>query len=374
MPAFRFFRKLTKRFFILTNTIVALLFILSCYGYLLDPLNFWFTGFITIGSIFLLLIVLLFIFFWLVAKPFYMIIGIAAIAICWNPLKHLVQLQMSPTFSIKKHPSHLRVMDWNVESFNLIKHKTDPGGRAEMYRIIKLYNPDVAVFQEAAIGDSSDRAINYLPEMMRELKMKDYHYSYGQSFDKDHHFGKIIFSKVPLISKHTIIYDKKDYNSMYQYADLVFNKDTFRIFNIHLESLRFNADDRKLIGEPDREIKMKTTRNIIYKLKKGFINRKFQSDRVRRTMDNSPYPNIVCGDFNDVPNSYAYYKIGDGLKNAFVEKGTGIGRTYNMLAPTLRIDNIFLDNRISVEQFIRVKQKTSEHNPLVTDIFYEKIN
>ena len=37
-------------------------------------------------------------------------------------------------------------------------------------------------------------------------------------------------------------------------------------------------------------------------------------------IDQSPYPVIVCGDLNDVPNSYAYNHIGRGLRNAFVEK------------------------------------------------------
>jgi endonuclease/exonuclease/phosphatase family metal-dependent hydrolase len=76
----------------------------------------------------------------------------------------------------------------------------------------------------------------------------------------------------------------------------------------------------------------------------------------------------VCGDLNDVPNSYAYHTIGSGLKNAFAEKGVWLGRTFSGIAPTLRIDNIFVDKRFDVEQYIRIKKKLSDHFPILADM------
>ncbi len=69
-----------------------------------------------------------------------------------------------------------------------------------------------------------------------------------------------------------------------------------------------------------------------------------------------------------MPNSYAYETIGNGLQNAFVKKGSGIGRTFSGISPTLRIDNIFLDNRFSVQQFTRIHKKLSDHFPIITDV------
>ena len=85
-------------------------------------------------------------------------------------------------------------------------------------------------------------------------------------------------------------------------------------------------------------------------------------------MNHSPYPIIVCGDFNDVPVSYAYETIGAGLQNAFVQKGSGISRTFSSISPTLRIDNIFADKRFTVTQFTRVKKLLSDHFPIVADM------
>ena len=93
-----------------------------------------------------------------------------------------------------------------------------------------------------------------------------------------------------------------------------------------------------------------------------------QADKVRIEIDKSPYPVIVCGDFNDVPNSYPYEKIGNGLQDAFVMKGSGIGRTFSGISPTLRIDNIFVDKLYSVHQFTRIAKKLSDHFPVIADI------
>ena len=77
---------------------------------------------------------------------------------------------------------------------------------------------------------------------------------------------------------------------------------------------------------------------------------------------------MVTGDFNDVPNSYAYHTIGKGLNNAFVEKGSGLGRTFSGISPVLRIDNIFVDKKMDVLQFNLVKKKLSDHFPIMADV------
>ncbi len=89
-------------------------------------------------------------------------------------------------------------------------------------------------------------------------------------------------------------------------------------------------------------------------------------------MNKSPYPVIICGDFNDVPNSYAYSKIGKNMHNAFVKKGAGIGRTFSRITPTLRIDNIFTDKKFTIEQYTRIKEKLIDHYPIIADITLNK--
>jgi endonuclease/exonuclease/phosphatase family metal-dependent hydrolase len=85
-------------------------------------------------------------------------------------------------------------------------------------------------------------------------------------------------------------------------------------------------------------------------------------------MSNSPHPFIFCADLNDIPNSYSYATVRAGMQDAFLEKGSGIGRTFLGLSPTLRIDYVFADDRFEVRQFTRRKERYSDHFMLVADL------
>ena len=375
--AFNIFRRFTKRFFIICNLLLALLFVLSCYVGYLNPKYFWWLSLLSFGSFFLFLILLAAILFWLFLKPRYAFISMVAILVCWGPIKHLFQIKMTPNFVMKKHPAHIRMMSWNVEHFDILEHKTHPERKQEMIDIINTHQPDIACFQEMVGSDSIPGAINSIPDFMSSLGMRDYHYSYNKKldFDGQHRFGIIIFSKYPIISKHTLSYAPNDYNSIFQYADIVKGEDTFRVFNIHLQSLRFTENDREYINNPtlDEKRDLKESMSVLKKLKEGFLRRGVQSNRIKKAMYESPYPVILAGDFNDVPNSYAYNTLGKNMRNAFAEKGTGIGRTYSGISPTLRIDNIFVDKRFSVAQYVRIMRKLSDHYPILADLYYNKV-
>lgn len=369
-------RRFTKVLLITLNIIVALSLILGCYGSYFDPRKYWFTGFFTLASFYFLLILIGFILFWLFIKRIMVFIGIIAIALSWNPLKEVVPIRKSPDFNVTKDPSGLRVMSWNVEHFDILEHKSHPERKQEMIATINEQEPDVACFQEMVASDQFSAAINYLPDFVSRLGMYDYNYTFNPKldFDSKHHFGIIIFSKYPIINKQTVAYPPKDYNSTFQFADIVKNDDTFRVFNIHLQSLKFSNENRKYIEDPSikDERDFEESKSVAAKFKTGFLKRKIQSERIREAVDQSPYPAIVCGDFNDVPNSYAYKTIGKGMKNVFSEKGAGIGRTFYGISPTLRIDNIFVDPRFDVQQYVRIKKKLSDHFPIIADLKYIK--
>jgi endonuclease/exonuclease/phosphatase family metal-dependent hydrolase len=84
---------------------------------------------------------------------------------------------------------------------------------------------------------------------------------------------------------------------------------------------------------------------------------------------------ILCGDLNDVPSSYSYVTIRGKRKDAFLEKGSGLGKTFvsgrsRFLGwlPTLRIDFVLLDPEIEVVQFKQINEQISDHRGLITDI------
>ncbi|UEG50835.1 endonuclease/exonuclease/phosphatase family protein [Ferruginibacter lapsinanis] len=371
------FRRLTKSFFIVTNIIVALFFMAGCYSKWLNADRWWVFGFLNVAAFYFFALLVLFILFWLFVKPRWIIISVVTIAISWQFVTNIIPFRLPVSFSKQKEKGAIRIMSWNVAQFDVLNFKKTHKVFYQMTDLINENMPDIACFQEVVCSDSTGKSFLQLDTILGRLGFPYHHYAYDNTenwFGLNMHFGTLILSRYPIIKKKLISHNPYNYNSTFQYSDIVKGNDTFRIFNIHLQSLRFSKENFRYIDESLQEQakNIEKSRTIISKMKNGFINRKKQADWIREEMDKSPYPMIVCGDFNDVPNSYAYETIGKNLQNAFVEKGSGIGRTFSGIAPNLRIDNIFVDEKFDVLQFTRIARKLSDHFPIIADIAVEK--
>ncbi len=365
-----FYRRFTKKVFIFSNTVVAILFLLGASVKYFNPYHLWFFGLLTLSLPYLILALVFFFIFWIVAMRVWMLISVIALAIGWNSVKNVFPMNFSGAFKMEKLPGSIRIMSWNVEHFDILHHKTHPEVKQKMLALINEYQPDIACFQEMVAGEDK-KAINNISAFQQTLGFPEYYYSFEHRFDFDayHHFGIMIFSKFPIIERTTKGYPPYDYNSVFQYVDLKINNDTVRLFNIHLQSLRFTQSNLNYLDNPGigSDSDMVQSKSVITKLKRGFLKRAVQAESIKNEMNKSPYPIIVCGDFNDVPASYAYETIGKDMQNAFVKKGTGIGRTFSAISPTLRIDNIFVDNHFTIEQYTRISQRLSDHFPVIAD-------
>ena len=94
------------------------------------------------------------------------------------------------------------------------------------------------------------------------------------------------------------------------------------------------------------------------------MKRAAQAKLVKSHSETSPYPTILCGDLNDTPISYTYAHLSSGLKDAFYERGTGIGTTYSGKIPFLRIDYIFSSPVVKALTFQVIKEDYSDHYPI----------
>ena len=378
------FRRLSKKFFIISNIIAAVLYIAGCYGEFSFKLG-WPFGFLPLAAFYLFILLVLFIVFWLFVKRGWSLISLIAIIITVKPLSHIIPFRSSSQFDVMAKAEDIRVMSWNVAQFDLLYYKKKPEKRDDMMALINKYKPDIACFQEMVAADtlvnlnnSYYRRYSFFSvfEYAEKLNFPQYFFSYDfrNDFLNHQHFGTIIFSRYPIINKQIITIPPYDYNSNFQYADIVKDGDTIRVFNIHLQSLKFTDGNRAFIDDPTLETKqdIKRSKSVIGKFKHGFLRRQAQVEKVKEEIDKSPYPVILCGDFNDVPNSYAYQTIGENLQNAFAEKGSGLGRTFTSIAPTLRIDNIFVSPSFTVSQFVRLPVMLSDHFPIITDLGKKK--
>ena len=376
-----FFRILTKKFFIIANIIVAMLFLLGCYAQWIFTKNYWMVGFLVLLSFYLLLLLLLFFIFWILVKSKWSLLFVLVMIAGYSKVIKIIPPRIPTTFTLQKQKDAVRIMSWNVAQFDILNYRKNPSVHDKMIELINQYQPDIACFQEMVAGDSIiDLNNSYykkfsfysIQNFEQALNFYDEYYSYNwkENFLNSQHFGVIIFSKYPIVNRHTITTYPNEYNAIFQYVDIVKNADTLRVFNIHLQSLKFTPVNLQYIDNPsiESDADIEKSKNILSKFKAGFLKRKAQAERIKEEINKSPYPVIVCGDFNDVPNSYAYETIGKDLQNAFEKKGAGLGRTFSGIAPTLRIDNIFVDPQYQVNQYVCIAKKLSDHFPIITDI------
>jgi endonuclease/exonuclease/phosphatase family metal-dependent hydrolase len=153
------------------------------------------------------------------------------------------------------------------------------------------------------------------------------------------------------------------------YADLIHNNDTFRVYNIHLESIYLkNQDYSVLFNKQDKQTNnesLKTTSvRIIKKLKRAFIKRSQQVNHLISHIELCSYPVIICGDFNDLPTSYTYKTLSENLMDAFTESGYGNGSTFKSKLPFFRIDYILYDPCFQSFNYQSDKLQLSDHQPV----------
>ena len=104
--------------------------------------------------------------------------------------------------------------------------------------------------------------------------------------------------------------------------DIKVKEKNFRVLTTHLQSVRFDEDDYQSLSKLKHIDKegLKDSRTIVSKLKKGYTYRYHQAELVKQQIEKSPYPVILCGDFNDVPNSNTYFKIKGNYRIHFLKK------------------------------------------------------
>ena len=162
---------------------------------------------------------------------------------------------------------------------------------------------------------------------------------------------------------------KKKGGNIFLLTDIRVGDDTLRVFNTHLESIRFRWEDyqfiRNLGNEEVEQDEISGGLSILRRLKRAFVKRANQVAVLHDSIQHSPYPVIVCGDFNDTPSSYAVHILSDDLTDAFRESGRGIGKTYSGIFPSFRIDYIFHDRRLKSWDYDTYRDEPlSDHYPI----------
>src|SRR5664279_419102 len=366
-------RKFTKRFFILLNIILGILFLLACCNAFLHPDKWWFIALLAFFFPLLLIALVIFLIFWLFLAPRFALLSAVCLIIGWQNIHAFFAFSLAGHDFTHKDSTHIRIMTWNVRRWDEYSQKKagNSGHRLPMLELVAKQNADLLCFQE--FFEPSDTAKSNIRYIRNQFGYPYYFFSrdYHSPTNK-YETGVIIFSRYPIIARIQAHFSKESIRKTESLisADIVVNGQVIRIFTTHLQSVLFKPRDFRnveIIQNAEDSI-LEASRSLVKKLKNALGLRGYQADTVRKQLDASPYPMIICGDFNDVPNSYCYFHIRGNLQDAFITRCFGIGRSYKQISPTLRIDYILPSKEFQIIQTMKLSSPYSDHDALLTDL------
>ncbi len=287
----------------------------------------------------------------------------------WQNTRVVFSFHPKKTFSYKKSGAQLRILSWNVNNF-LYGNITDPHfneKQAGMIDLIKTSGADILCFQDHSEVASFFGKIN-IPYIADSLNYP-FHY-----FSNDGcNYGTVIFSRLPILDSGQVKYPGPGYPESVAFITVPFQKETLRIYNTHLHSMYLHSNTLNAANVGYLELVKADTAflfrtNRFQRLVHFDSLHTEQAKMVKEQLNKTKTPYIFCADLNSVPSGYVYHHIKKGLKDAFLEAGSGLGGTYHRFSLTLRIDVVLLSPQLNATQYFSPQPDLSDHYPIITDI------
>ena len=368
------FSRISNKVLLVINGIVVAVFLLAAINPYFDPQSWPLLALVCLAFPFLLLLVIAFLIWWLFVKRKWALLSGIALLLAGGEVTNFFALNAFSSFTDTKPQGSVRVATWNVARFVEMIRNNNKGSqtRYRMLKQISQVDADILCFQEFSSSINPDW-YNNIVAVGKGLKYP-YHY-FSHDLDGDRLFnGSVIFSRFPITDTGMIRFPRPTLPEALVFADIQVKNKKLRVYTTHLQSNQFKKEDISKIEEL-KGVKGNVwgnARYILSKLAAAVRHRAIQADMVKDVISSSPHPVVFCGDLNDVPNSYTYKTIKGDMQDAFLQKGFGVGRTFTSLSPTLRIDYIFADNSIKIEQYQRITTRYSDHYMVVSDMVLEK--
>ena len=254
-----------------------------------------------------------------------------------------------PTASV--YPSHIKLVSYNLSCKN----------RSEIVDSLALHKAQIVCLQE--YKSDSSFVWNNIGKKFRGNSKK-----FATTASGNADFSCEILTNLKIL-RQGLIDSLPRFNAIW--ADILYNKDTIRVINLHLKSTTITQQDidfvesHKYVLDSARNTKIRT---IADKLIDNSIFRSAQARKVGEFIAKSaPMKMIVCGDFNDVPLSFTYRTIAKNLNDTFTAAGRGYRYTFNGFFKLLPIDYVLTSEHFTTLSYeVDYSMNVSDHYPVIT--------
>ncbi len=320
------------------NLIFVSLLLVACAMPYLSVTFLPFLSFLSLAVPVLVAVNLLFFIYWVIQGKRQLLPSLFVLVFGYFVLGTFIKLNFQKN---KFQKEDLKIMSYNIHTFN----EFGWAERKNVYNAIKDFireeQPDIVCFQEVSIG--------------MDKEFLDYPYYYLMKIPGGNKVHLGIFSKYPIINTETLTFPNSINNG--SYADIAYQGDTLRLYNVHMQSLGIT---------PGTGILRSKSSNFLYKrVVKAFKKQEEQAEMIALHRNASPYKTLLCGDFNNTQFSKAYHVLKGDMQDSFIEAGSGYGRTLNFLDIPLRIDFIMADSSFEVRSHKNYDFKYSDHYPVM---------
>lgn len=276
-----------------------------------------------------------------------------------------------------KNQASIHIMSYNVRLLDLYNPIKGEGikTRNKIFEYLKEVDPDIVCFQEFYQQDPPT-LFTTRDSIYQFMSFVDHHERYVYKRFGRQNFGVILFSKYPIIQKGVVNFPNQQTSQNFCiYADIV-KQDTFRIYNVHLQSVHLQQDDYALFDDPEKshasDVQSSNLFKLYKKIQEAYPVRAEQAKSILEHAKDSPYPVIIVGDMNVTPLSYTYNQFNARYIDAFRNCGFGMGSTYAGKIPAGRIDYIFHDNSLESRDFTIQNEKLSDHFAIDCEVFVKE--
>lgn len=338
MKNLRFFEKVV----FIINSIVAFLLLLSYVLPNIPPKSFAILSVLSLGVPLLILLNVLFFVYWLFKIKKQLLLSLVVISIGYFLFGSLYKFSNWE----EDDAESLSIMNYNVRLFNLYDWIPEKDIDLKLVQFVKEQSPQILCIQEYHPQDHIDFSF--------------YKYNYQKLEGKKTKLGQAIFSQYPIINSGSVNFPNTANNAIF--ADIVKGKDTVRVYNLHLQSLRIDPRVQSLTTE--------NSEKLLNGIGKTFKLQQTQTELFLEHKKKSPYKVIISGDFNNSAFSYVYNAIKYDMKDSFKQQGNGFGRSYNFKFFPLRIDFILVDKSWTVNSFKTFDVEFSDHYPIMTKVSF----